>query len=182
MIGSRRPGLILAGMAFGWLIVFAFVVHTNQEQNVLTSKWQSAIRSSVQTLSPQQWAFFTKSPRDGSYEPYRVDEGVWKRAARFPHSRAENAFGWNRESRAQAIELGLIMSQLRGVSWHQCTQAVVECFRSAKADRLSTKNVSPAPTLCGLTGISASGSTPWAWAEAGQEPAPPRVTVVEITC
>lgn len=168
----------------GWLLLFVFTVHTNQEQNALTSRWQLAIRSNVQTISPQQWAFFTKSPRDPTYEPYSIAEGSWRKASTFPHSKVENAFGWNRESRAQAIELGLIMSQVRGSDWKKCGRGIPSCLDNADSHQsvVRISNPSPAPTLCGRIGIVESSVAPWAWAEIGQEAGHPRAMVAEISC
>lgn len=180
-----RSGVVLAVLGALWVVGALVVFHTNQEDNVLTSQWQRTLRPAVQTISPQQWAFFTKSPRDPSYEPFVLDEARWHSGALFPHSRSDNLFGWDRQSRAQAIELGMLYADAESMQWQVCADRVaVGCLTAALADSgwSTTMNTSPDPTLCGKVGLVERDVTPWAWAGLDPGENTSRVLLLEVQC
>ncbi|WP_426516611.1 SdpA family antimicrobial peptide system protein [Diaminobutyricibacter sp. McL0618] len=176
---------MLAVLGALWVVGALVVFHTNQEDNVLTSQWQRTLRPAVQTISPQQWAFFTKSPREPSYEPFVLNDARWRSGALFPHSRSDNLFGWDRQSRAQAIELGMLYADAESTQWHVCADSgTVVCLTAALADSRwpTTTNMSPEPTLCGKIGLVEREVTPWAWAGLTPGENTSRVLLLEVEC
>ncbi|MGV8911351.1 MAG: SdpA family antimicrobial peptide system protein [Rhodoglobus sp.] len=173
-----------------WVVVGQFVFLTNQEENVLTSSWQRAVRPTVQAIAPEQWGFFTKSPRDESLVPYGYDAANgWVKDALFPHGQVQNAFGLNRVSRAQGIELGLLYTEAVGEDWIQCDDSsatAIECLDSLSTEKteswLQIVNASPSPTICGLGALAREVPAPWAYARIGQTGASPRVLLIDVTC
>ncbi|MEA9984600.1 SdpA family antimicrobial peptide system protein [Subtercola sp. RTI3] len=169
----------------------AFVFDTNQPDNVLTSTWQTSIKPVVQTILPEQWGFFTKSPRDDVILPYSYSNGLqWSAAGLYPHSRAEFAFGLNRVSRAQGVEVGIIYKAVldENGTWTDCDEgtSALDCLTTLAAKPgpawVTVANPSPDPTICGKAALSKAEPIPWAYANIGQADQSISVVLVEVTC
>ena len=174
-----------------WTALGAFAFHTNQPDNVLTAPWQTSIKPIVQTILPEQWGFFTKSPRDSIILPFRFSkDSRWATAALYPHSQARYFFGLNRVSRAQGVEVGIVYKAVidSNSSWTDCTSYsnTIECLASlssapaAKWEPIT--NPSPDPTLCGRAALSKAAPAPWAYANIGQTQQDTSVVLVDIAC
>ncbi|WP_157887512.1 SdpA family antimicrobial peptide system protein [Frondihabitans sp. PAMC 28766] len=165
------------------------VYQVNQPENALTSPWQIAARPVVQTFLPEQWAFFTKSPREEVLTSFsETASHGWQSSSLFPHSRADHAFGWNRVSRAQGVEIGLISAGLKKTDWRKCpaSDGSLECVgrfaSSADASREKVENASLRPTLCGPTAIAKIKPDPWAWRVQGLRGEEKSVAFLEVQC
>lgn len=181
-------GLFAIAISAIWVAIAAFAFHTNQPDNALTTDWQDDAKSTVQTLLPEQWGFFTRSPREDVLVPYRfAEDGGWSSAALYPHSQAQHAFGWNRVSRAQAVEVGLVYTSIPEAKWIECDmgEELADCLDSADTATSSwhsSENASPAPTLCGLGAITRSRTAPWAYANIGQQQTSYSIALVNVSC
>jgi antimicrobial peptide system SdpA family protein len=182
----RRVTVFAVVLVTVWTLVGGFVFLTNQSENVLTTSWQKSVKTTVQTVLPEQWGFFTRSPREDEFLPYRYRSGQWAPASAYPHSQIQYFFGWNRISRAQGIEIGVLFSEVADHAWHQCLpdSLVTSCLGglSAKAEWIRVSNPSPDPTLCGRTAISKALPPPWAWANIGQAKQDVSVIFLDVAC
>lgn len=169
-----------------WALAGGFVYLTNQPENVLTTEWQKSVKAGVQTVLPEQWGFFTRSPREDELLPYQYSSNEWASASAYPHSRARYLFGWNRASRAQGIEIGVLYREVADETWHHCPSgsSVTDCLEelSGTAPWVQVSNPSPDPTLCGRTAISKALPPPWAWANIGQAKQDVSVTFTDVAC
>jgi len=182
----RRVTIFALVLTALWTLVGGFVYLTNQPENVLTTSWQNSVKTNVQTILPEQWGFFTRSPREDELLPYQYRSGQWASASAYPHSKAQYAFGWNRISRAQGIEIGVLYKEVADRAWHECSpgSSVTNCLAglAAEAEWIPVSNLSPDPTLCGRTAISKSLPPPWAWANIGQAKQDVSVIFVDVAC
>ncbi|MFE4949136.1 SdpA family antimicrobial peptide system protein [Leifsonia sp. NPDC056665] len=182
----RRVTIFALALAAFWVLVGGFVYLTNQPENVLTTSWQLAAKTSVQTVMPEQWGFFTRSPREDELLPYRQNAGQWSSASAYPHSQAQYFFGWNRVSRAQGIEIGMLFTEVAGREWRPCSadSSITTCLEASASDAEWTRvaNRSPEPTLCGRTAISRALPPPWAWANIGQAKQDVSVIYLDVAC
>lgn len=169
-----------------WTVAGGFAFLTNQPENVLTTSWQKAVKTSVQTVVPEQWGFFTRSPREDELLPYRWDGAKWTSVSAYPHSQAKYLFGWNRSSRAQGIEIGLLFKEASGQEWRDCDpdKTAVNCLKglTASAGWLPVTNPSPDPTICGRSALSRALPPPWAWANIGQPKQHVSVVLMDVAC
>lgn len=184
-------GAFTAAVIAFWIVVGAFAFHTNQPDNALTTTWQADIKPIVQTLLPEQWGFFTKSPRDDILLPFSYSEEMsWSSAALYPHSQIQYAFGLNRVSRAQGLEVGIVYKGIidSNGSWIDCGDydRAVECLGASSQEPealwLRVSNSSPNPTLCGRSALSKAQPAPWACANIGQTQQSVAVILVDIVC
>ncbi|WP_343923222.1 SdpA family antimicrobial peptide system protein [Rhodoglobus aureus] len=163
---------------------------TNQEENVLTSSWQRSVRPIAQTIAPEQWGFFTKSPRDENLVPCAYDATTgWKKDALFPHSQPQYLFGLNRVSRAQGLELGILYTAIVDKNWITCgelSSASLDCLAKLTTDGneswIRIRNPSPAPTICGQGALAREVPAPWAYARIGQTGTEPLVILIDVSC
>lgn len=187
---SRSVGLFFLLLVGLWAMFASFVFLTNQEENVLTSPWQRSMRPAIQTIAPEQWGFFTKSPRDESLVPYSYEVTTgWEADALFPHSQPQYLFGLNRVSRAQGLELGLLYAAIADNDWVTCDEyssRSIDCLAKLTSQRDDSwseiRNSSPAPTVCGRGALAREFSTPWAYARVGQAGTEPLVILIDVSC
>ncbi|MFD9436147.1 SdpA family antimicrobial peptide system protein [Streptomyces sp. NPDC060002] len=166
-----------------WAVVIAYVAQEQLPKNVLSLPGQTKARHTVANMAPQGWAFFTKSPRDAEIVPYKKSASGWKQASLTPHSSPHNAFGLDRRSRAQGVEIALLLSAAQKDDWHACTSSRPQCLAGYGAPGRHLRNRSPEPTLCGTVGLLQEKPTPWAWRDLVPEAHTlERVMVLEVTC
>ncbi|MEU1003681.1 SdpA family antimicrobial peptide system protein [Streptomyces tibetensis] len=177
---SRKSVIIICTV---WAVVVVYVAQVQLPKNVITLPGQKAARHTVANMAPQGWAFFTKSPRDPEMVPYQRTPGKWKPLSLTPHSSPRNAFGLDRESRAQGVEIALLLSAAQKKDWRECTSSRQSCLRDFGPPVRRIANRSPEPTLCGTVGLLQEKPTPWAWRDLVPEShSPEQVMVLEVTC
>ncbi|MFI9568833.1 SdpA family antimicrobial peptide system protein [Streptomyces rishiriensis] len=103
-----------------WKVVIAYVVQEQLPKNVLSLPGQAKVKHAVANMAPQGWSFFTKSPRDPELVPYKKIKGDCKNISITPHASPHNAFGLDRRSRAQGVEIALLLSAAQKDDWRQC--------------------------------------------------------------
>jgi len=118
----------------------------------------------LRVLAPQGWKFFTRDPREERLL-VRVPEasGAWSSDATTTTSAPRHLFGLRRTARAQPMELGNLLSQVRDEQWTACDDHPDACLARI-AGRLALVNTDSSPTLCGELGFVLQRPTPWAWA------------------
>ncbi|WP_230424016.1 SdpA family antimicrobial peptide system protein [Streptomyces radicis] len=122
------------------------------------------LRAQAPRVFPQGWAFFTKSPRDPSFQIHRLDEtGDVVMASLTPHSSPHNAFGFDRQSRTQGTEYALLLAEFPLDAWRDCPTTEVEACADPSLPARPVVNGVPSPTLCGDLFVIALEPQPWAW-------------------
>ncbi|TGA95545.1 SdpA family antimicrobial peptide system protein [Streptomyces sp. MZ04] len=166
-----------------WAVAILYAVQEQLPKNVISLPAQKEVKHTVANMAPQGWAFFTKSPRDPEVIPFKRESGNWESKSLTPHAEPRNAFGLNRASRAQGVEIAMLLSAAKQDDWHSCDESRATCLEKFGAAARSIDNKQPNPTLCGTIGLSAERPTPWAWRDLVPEThTPERVLVVEVTC
>lgn len=176
----RGLGAFALALSAAWLLVLAYVAFAALPYNPIRLPGANAVR--LQVFAPEGWAFFTRSPRQDRAYVFALHGGRWRSALLTPHSRPSNAFGLDRRSRAQGVEMGMLMDQLAPGALGGCRGELVACV--SRAPFLGTiRNPSPEPTLCGPVGVALQPPVPWAWSRA-RTPVnmPARVGRVEVAC
>ncbi|MCM1974409.1 MULTISPECIES: SdpA family antimicrobial peptide system protein [Streptomyces] len=173
----------VATVCIAWIIVITYVAQEQLPKNVISLPAQEEVKYTVVNLAPQGWAFFTKSPRDPEIIPFKKAPGDWRPLALTPHASPRNAFGLNRESRAQGVEIAMLLSAAKKDDWRECTDDRQHCLKSFGTPARHVENRSPDPILCGTVGLLQERPTPWAWRDLMPEAhSPERVMVLEVTC
>ncbi|MER5730376.1 SdpA family antimicrobial peptide system protein [Streptomyces sp. NPDC002138] len=166
-----------------WAIVALYVVQEQVPKNVLTLPAQNDVKYTVANIAPQGWAFFTKSPRDPEVVPYGKTSDGWRALSLTPHASPHNSFGLDRASRAQGVEISLLLAAAQKGDWRDCTDDSQTCLANAEAPTRRLENGSPEPTLCGTVGLVQARPTPYAWRDLVPEShSTERVMVLEVTC
>lgn len=157
------------------IVLFLGSVFYTLPSNVLSLRG-GAVRNAFNTISPQDWAFFTRDPQStmiGAYE-LTPDGGAVSRLTT-PQNRVRNSFGLSRTQRAQGPELGFLDHAVGG--WANCDGSVDYCIDANKnAPTQNIANTSPVPTICGDTFITQEEPQPWAFRSLTSHPS--RVTKV----
>lgn len=184
---ARRLTIFGFLLVSAWIVGGGFVFLTNQPETVLTNDWQKSVKTTVQTVLPEQWGFFTRSPREDELLPYGQDaEGGWSSLSQYPHSQAQHWFGWDRASRAQGIEIGVLFNEVADKPWHKCgaRSPLDGCLKDADSGHgwVTVTNPTPEPTVCGRAAISKALPPPWAFAHIGQAKQEFSVVLLEVQC
>jgi antimicrobial peptide system SdpA family protein len=173
--------LLFVGIA--WATAGLYIVHAQIPRNVLELPFEQTVRSAIPFFVPEGWAFFTRDPREPRLLPYRRGtDGIWAYAHAGPHADIRNVFGLDRISRAQGVEIGLLLGEFADTAWRTCTDAPTLCLDD-QPPSVPITNHSPAPTLCGDVGLVRQEPVPWAWARVGSETTMPSTVVrLDIRC
>lgn len=102
--------VLLVGSVLGLFVLYS--VHAALPPNVLELPLERSVEP--RKWAPQGWAFFTRNPREPRVLPFVAESGTWRSANLGPHAQARYAFGLDRKSRAQGVEVGLLMGGLSG--------------------------------------------------------------------
>ncbi|MFF7726678.1 SdpA family antimicrobial peptide system protein [Streptomyces sp. NPDC008001] len=174
----------MLAVVVAWSVAVLYVAQVHVPKNVLSLPGQKQVRSTVADVAPQGWAFFTKSPRDVEVLPYRQGaDDRWTSVALTPHSSPRNAFGLDRASRSQGIEISLLLDLAQKKEWKECEEAgLADCVANARPSR-KVKNPSPEPTVCGRVALVQEKPVPWAWRDLVDERVTPeRYLAMDVTC
>lgn len=158
-----RLAVVLAAVPF--LAFGAYDVHSQLPENVLSLPGENAAAPTLRKLAPQGWAFFTKSSRSSVVVPYgEGSNGEWESLDLGPHSAASNVFGADRGSRAQGVEVALLLDGVDTKQWAKCSSDVDRCLsKSEGAEPITVDNVSPQPTVCGDVVLIDQTPVPWSY-------------------
>ncbi|MFE7410246.1 SdpA family antimicrobial peptide system protein [Streptomyces laurentii] len=177
------PRRAIAAVCVVWAVIVLYVAQEQLPKNAITLPAQKEARHTVINMAPQGWAFFTKSPRDVEVVPYGNRSGRWQPLSMTPHSSPKNAFGLDRASRAQGVEIAMVLSAAKKADWHPCERDRESCLTKFGTPARTIKNTSPEPSLCGTVGLLQERPTPWAWRDLVDDThTPERVMVLRVTC
>ena len=174
-------GAFALALALGWATAIAYAVHPALPYNPVRLPYANALNTLI--LAPQGWSFFTRNPREAKQYLFQRGARGWESVLLAPHGRLRNAIGLNRASRAQGVEMALVMDAAKKGSWVVCEdRPIADCLTRLPAG-IPIANVSPNPTLCGTIAIAEQRPIPWAWAKSDRPIyMPARIMPVEATC
>ena len=189
LIKPKMPNLqrstslgVLALVQCGLLAAFAITVAV-AAMPFNTLNLSDDLRSTVMSLIPEGWGFFTKNPRDPEIQVAVLHNGRLEKLNIVSSFEAKYAFGFNRLSRAQGLELDNLLGQLQTSGlWHDCQQNVSDCAQTLQVQKRLV-NSAQFPTLCGDLVLYQSRPIPWAYRNI--KPTlnmPSRQTRVEVVC
>src|SRR4029434_6535737 len=99
-------------LAIMWGTLFVYSIHGALPFNPLKLPFERTLM--VTRFVPQGWAFFTRNPREERLTLQQVlPGGQLAPLSRSPHARPDNAFGLDRRSRSQGVEIGLLLAAAR---------------------------------------------------------------------
>lgn len=174
--------MALALCAF-WGAVAVLVVEPQLPDNALDVPGAAAVEPHLRAVTPQGWAFFTRSPREPKLTAWRHDGGAWEPALLGPHAEPRNAFGFDRASRAQPVEAAILNNRVPEKAWIDCGRAdLPRCLeRPGAVTRVGSTG--PSPTLCGRVALVVREPWPWAWARGAPDgEMPARTARLEVEC
>lgn len=165
MSGSAaRFGSFALVTAAAFFVVITYVVLSYMPTTAISLPLYAQARQVVHPIVPEGWAFFTRNPREERIYPYVLRDGHWVNVHSTPHAEPDHAFGLNRISRSQGVEVGELFGLVPSGSWTSCESRDVDRCLSAATPLLTTRNVSPDPTICGQVALIRQEPVPWAWA------------------
>lgn len=181
---SKRLGLTLIALGLFWACAFVSIVYPQLPPNATSTPLADQMRMLMLQVAPQGWAFFTRSPREPRVLAWGKGSAGWTPVTQGPHSEARNAFGFNRASRAQGVETGVLLEQVPNEAWRDCPDGNVGVCLARLTPRIKTRNPGPTTTLCGEVTLVQQEPLPWAWFDPDAEttPMPAQVLPLDVTC
>jgi antimicrobial peptide system SdpA family protein len=177
-ISPRLLGAFTISLAAAWTLLAVYAAFPAAPYSPLRLPHPDAVEFWV----PQGWAFFTRNPREQRVFFYTRTAGGWTSPSRTPHGRPRNAFGFNRASRAEGVEMALLMDALKGAHWGKCVGAPFACLDAVPV-RTHLKNATAHAVFCGTVGMVLQDPVPWAWQDlAGRFNMPSLVLKTEVAC
>lgn len=184
---DRRPRLtaLLFALGAAWAAVIVLVVDVHLPLNAIKLPGEDTLGLPVRSVAPQGWAFFTRPAREERMTVWgQDDQGQWSSRMMSPHSEPRNGFGFNRTSRAQGVEMGVVSAPVQSDDWSDCdTARIADCLAGLDGEPVEVANPGPSPTLCGSLALVAQEPVPWAWKrDAPDTVMPVRVAPLEVSC
>jgi len=159
-----RFGLFAIATVSLAVAVALYVTEAYMPQGAIALPFSTPARALVHMVVPEGWAFFTRDPREERLFPYVQRDGHWVSVHAAPHAEPQHAFGLDRVSRAQGVELGMLFGSVPTPAWTTCASRDLEACLSSAPTGLTIRNTSPDPTICGDAAIVRQEPLPWAWA------------------
>lgn len=179
---GRRLAAFALGVALGWGILLAYLLHSLMPFNPVRLPRQGTVAARL--WLPQGWSFFTRDPRSEDTLAFIRDPGgEWRRTPAGPHASPPNLLGFRRYTRAQGIEAGLLLTAVPREAWSECADSVLACLDRPAASVPALRNLSPRPSLCGDVALVLQKPLPWAWrASARKIDMPSRLARLRVEC
>jgi antimicrobial peptide system SdpA family protein len=167
-------------LALAWVVLIAYCIQPVLPYNSVRLPGGRSLNALL--LAPQGWGFFTRSPREERQFVFGRGPDGWRPLLRVPHARLANTLGLNRKSRAQGVEMGLLLQEAPTNGWQACEDAVAACLNRLPRGQ-AARNVSPNPTLCGTVAVVLQEPVPWAWLPSSPPvQMPSRMIALEAEC
>ncbi len=105
-----------------WSLVISVVFLSSLETQLIVNK---SLKRQVNTIFPEGWGFFTKSPREDKLDVFKLsDDNVWKPLT-IKNQSFSNFFGFSRKARYIAYESSIVASQLANSNWMKLTNGQI---------------------------------------------------------
>lgn len=184
MNATSRLGAITLVIGLAWTVVIGYTVVGQLPTPAVELPAQRQVAEHARLIAPQGWAFFTKSartPRELAWR--RAENGTWQPALLGPLAEADNLWGFDRRSRAQGVDLGILLSAVPADRWSTCATGTATPCLDAARDPVALRNPAPEPLLCGELGLTRQEPLPWAWVDAADRTRMPMSVVrLEVAC
>ena len=171
MTPATRLGVVRIGVGLAVATIGTGVFVANQEDSAVAvpAREQTAIRA----VLPEQWGFFTRSPREPSVVAITSDGDRL-----YPNVQARYRFGADRTPRAVGIEIGVMLRSIPDDAWIRCRSGIPDdCARDAPPTR-----VTGTPQLCGAVTLLRFTPAPWAFLAAGSAQDRIEATRIRASC
>jgi len=155
-------GLTAAGLTAFWSALIVYVLLGTIQNHAF--EYTPAGKQRVVAVTPQGWAFFTKSPRDPEDQWLVLAGGKWQRAAPL-QSDPRNLFGLRKGRRAREIERGALLMKVKADAWTDCPQGLSACVKAGRVRAVEVVNPSPYFRVCGRMLVVRQPPVPWAWSK-----------------
>lgn len=172
LVSERWFGLGIVLLTCAWVAVAAYAVYPILPYSPFRLPFGEGLET--QSVLPQGWGFFTRDPREPRTFVFVHESNRWRSALLGPHGKPANAFGFNRVSRGQGVELGMLQSLLHNRKWARCRYEVHVCLDGLPRG-VVIRNSFPQPTICGTVGVVLRRPVPWAWRRTARDSAVPSV-------
>lgn len=173
-------GGIAIAVGLAWIVAIGYAIYPALPYSPVRLPFARMAHTFV--WAPQGWSFFTRDPREAKRTVYVRHDSTWESALLAPQGRLSNLGGLRRKSRAQGLEMALMINSHPADAWYDCAESLQECLAQLPRGR-AARNTSPARTLCGTVVIVLQRPIPWAWVRASKPVTMPfRMLPLEISC
>jgi antimicrobial peptide system SdpA family protein len=152
-------------LAVGWGAAILFVLTASIADHPLRQALR--VRTNLIVVSPQGWAFFTRSPREPVDRIFQ-QRGPQLSPVTYANSSMRNRFGISRAARALNVELASLLAQLPRGSWVECEEALEDCVARMESNAPVVANASVMQKLCGDLVVERRPPVPWAWSSSAR--------------
>lgn len=144
----------------------------------------STFKSTVSTLIPQGWDFFSKDPREQYFDliPAENNQNILK----WPNSSLDNHLGFDRSARAQGTETGMLYEQLDTKNMTTCKEDLEQCIELIEKEQeeaIKIENRDIKQTICGDYYFVLIEPLPWAWSQStDRKHKELKIQKIEVSC
>lgn len=149
-------------LLFIWLIIFFSLISATSGYTSL--KIKSEINKNLLTLTPQGWGFFTRNPREENIILYKLDNGENIKQVTNKNFTPSNYFGLSRRQRYEAIQISMLLSDIKEEKFLRCDQANFQDCNLCKV-KINRDGLIHTGYFTGTYFIKKEKTIPWAWSK-----------------
>ncbi len=161
--------------------IFIFLTSVVATRQGVPKIFSLPLREGFGYVMPQNWGFFTNSPRNDVYSAYAVKDDVYEQVD-LRYSMGENFLFGSRRDRFKARELGILSQQLNPDLWTNCGEDISLCVKTARTPAHLVNNTA-IQHLCGNLAFRRYKIHPFAWSNLVGHRHPPFSQVnIKVDC
>src|SRR5262245_51815297 len=103
-------GGITIAVALAWMVAIGYAIYPALPHSPIRLPFAKEAMTAL--WAPQGWSFFTRDPREEKQTLYVRNGITWESALLAPHARPSNFGGFRRKSRAQGVEMALLINDI----------------------------------------------------------------------
>src|SRR5690625_1300437 len=126
---ASRGVCLVAALILTAIAVYDVKAHV--PANVFALPGSDETASIANSLAPQGWGFFTRSAREEAMRVYPVHDGALGDNLQPANAEPGNVFGFDRGSRSQGTETGLLNGAIPAEAWVACEGGRAGCLSEA---------------------------------------------------
>lgn len=169
-------------------IMYLIAGHSSDSPPIFRMPGDTFVGEPLRQVFPQSWGFFTRPADSAMVVPYAVSNASIEGSLSVgTNAEPRFFFGFDRTSRAQAVEITLLLEGIGEEQWVPCDVDATSCLASwatvAGQDAVPVDNHYAQRTICGRVALMAESVTPFLWKDMEPENRiPSEVIVLDVQC
>jgi len=142
------------------IFIYSVFACSIEESSIVFREYET--KSFINSVLPQGWGFFTKTPREDNVDIYKINDFELKKLS-IPNASYKNWFGFSKKSRRIGMEISIILNQIPDSLWREDSN--MSDIKIPKSNFILPSNRNLGVLKHGDYVLIKYRIPPWAWAK-----------------